>query len=788
MDIVSQRRGKKAAILGLVFQIVLSTVMLAVWLETDSLSAMSAYWLLSGGAALWLMAAVLFYCRQLQQQEALELEEIAAGPATATIFDAQDRTLRPAANRLAWISRWIVPIFTLLFAAYGITISVLLLRHLALNTISLLAQAPTDALTASGVFCVIGAFLGFMLSRYCTGMGSQEIYRPLRAAGSYLLTNVLAVLAVLAGLAFAHFGRYTSVDVVAAFVLPAVQLVLGVELAINLLLDIYRPRVPGQEQRLAFDSRLFNLIADPGRVGHSIAETLNYQFGFEVSKTWFYQLLSRAMIPLLAAGVVILLGLTTVVIVPQGEKAAIFHYGKIARQVEAGQYLKWPWPIDHVERFDVQAIHDIYLGAGKARNPTIVNGHELALWSEEHGQWEEKDFLVAVQPESMFRDNPNVANVPAVNIIKLVVLVQYRIKDVVRYGFIYDDPEKQLELMAYREMVRYLASATLMDRVDSSDRPQAIMTFGRQAAADELKRRIKNVVESDLGVEIVNVGIQGVHPPQENGDKTADEQGKPTSAAKAYEAVMEAERKMGQKRYDAQALANEILTRAAGNPGQALRLALAIRKQRELESLSRAKEQNLGGRIDETIAWAREEERSLDVDIAHDKLMGKVPPPPGRQPTSASAVEDEFRERLELREQYHRYIAELEDIKAGQPGKLAEALALANTAVEDLFKSSSGQPAALEAAAQANRWATELDGRAKAENFQRELAAYKNAPNIYMLDRYMDVYDQVMPGLPKYVFGVDRNKLDLRVDLRTEAQPMEGVMEKNAGNTGKQGG
>jgi hypothetical protein len=54
-----------------------------------------------------------------------------------------------------------------------------------------------------------------------------------------------------------------------------------------------------------------------------------------------------------------------------------------------------------------------------------------------------------------------------------------------------------------------------------------------------------------------------------------------------------------------------------------------------------------------------------------------------------------------------------------------------------------------------------------------------------MLDRYLDVYDQVMPGLPKYVFGVDRNKLDLRVDLRTEAQPMEGAMEKGADNTNK---
>ena len=77
-----------------------------------------------------------------------------------------------------------MPIFTLLFAAYNITISVLVLRYLSHNSANLLAHSPASAMTASIVFCVIGAFLGFMLSRYCTGMGSQEIYRPLRAAGS----------------------------------------------------------------------------------------------------------------------------------------------------------------------------------------------------------------------------------------------------------------------------------------------------------------------------------------------------------------------------------------------------------------------------------------------------------------------------------------------------------------------------------------------------------------------------------------------------------------------------
>ena len=59
-------------------------------------------------------------------------------------------------------------------------------------------------------------------------------------------------------------------------------------------------------------------------MGHSIAETLNYQFGFEVSKTWFYQLLSRAFVPLVVLGILVMFLISTIVIVPEGNQAVLF--------------------------------------------------------------------------------------------------------------------------------------------------------------------------------------------------------------------------------------------------------------------------------------------------------------------------------------------------------------------------------------------------------------------------------------------------------------------------------
>ena len=401
MDIVTQRRGKRVSILGWIFQVVLGGTMVVVWLCTGSPAALAATLLIAAGKGLWIMAAVLFYCRQLQQQEQIELQELSSRAKAGTIFESERSSeMRPAANRLAWILKWVVPIYTLLFAAGNILAGVAMLRLLAPGDVKLVHD--NVAMIHSVVFCVIGAFLAFMLSRYCTGMGSQEVYRPLRAAGSFLLVNVLAVVAVVVSLAFDCYGR-SGLDLVVGYVLPAIQIVLGAELALNFLLDIYRPRMPGQEQRLAYDSRLFNLVAEPGRVGHSIAETLNYQFGFEVSKTWFYQLLSRAMLPMLALGVLVLLALSSVVIVPDGEKAAIFRWGKYQREVEAGQYLKLPWPIDTADRFNVAALHDVYLGAGEKRDPRLINGREVNLWTEEHGRREEKDFLLAVPEKKELR-------------------------------------------------------------------------------------------------------------------------------------------------------------------------------------------------------------------------------------------------------------------------------------------------------------------------------------------------------------------------------------------------
>jgi len=758
---ILQRRGKNVAIAGAVLQFVFTAVMGVIWLWTGSLSAASCVLFLAGGVGLWLMAAVLFYCRQLQRREAMELEEIAAGgAASSSIFERADGIeVRPAAARAAWMERWALPVFTLLWAGYHFAVGALILRYL------LSAEALEPANAAQGaLFAVLIAFLAFLFSRYATGMASQSDWRLLRPGGSYLLVSAIFTAAVAVALLAAYQG-YAKTDLVVAHVIPVVQFLLGAELVLNFVLDLYRPRTPGVQRRPSFDTRLFNYIAEPGRIGHSIAEALNYQFGFEVSKTWFYRLLSRAFVPLLVFAAVVLVAMSSVLIVHEGEQDVLLRWGKLdpARGVlRPGLHFKWPWPVDVAQRFDVGRVHEILLGAGARRSgeqlqAAFVKGREIYLWTQEHGRREELDFLLAVPPTVRRSDAEEGLKPPPVSIIKLVVPVQYLIEDVYKYGYRFTDARKLLECVAYRQMVRYAASATLDSSVGEGigDRPEAIMTYGRQRAAAELKRLIQAAAdELGLGVRITYVGLLAVHPPAE--------------AAPAFEEVLQAERRQDEKRYKAEAEANRTLARVAGDPASALKLALAIRTLEELEGLRHLQTvSELTRTVDRYIRAAEQDIEALREEIERERLLGKLLQGGG------AAKEQLLDEHLRHVEMLRRIAGQID--ADGRVPELSGRIEQARRLAGRLFSEAAGEPAALVAQAVGYRWGRELTEQARAESFRRELLAFEAGPNIYMLDRRLDVLDEVLPGISKYVLGVDRRKIELWLNWEQQPEAMEGV-------------
>ena len=767
---IAQRRGKNVAIAGTFVQLGITAAMLVIWLHTGSLAAFSAMLLSLAGVPLWLMVGFLFYCRQLAGREEAELEDLAKHGATkGTIFETEDGAeLRPAASRLAFVERWIVPIFTLLWAGLQVAFAAILLSYPLLRALGKALIDPLDTVLTHEIsnpqqgmlLVVVVGFAAFLFSRYAIGMGRDRQWRLLRATGSYLLANVLLMAALLGGLIGASQNSF-KIDLVVAYLAPVIQIVLAAELLLNFILDLYRPRVPGQEYRPSFDSRLCNLLAESGRVGHSIAETLNYQFGFEVSRTWFYQLLSKAFVPLLVFAAVVLIGISSIVFVREGEQHVVLHWGRPDRVLNAGMHLKWPWPIDNSKRFNVAKVHEIVLGLGEEdpnrwkeldHKDDDSTKAEVSLWTKEHPheQREELDFLVAVPPEARKADQ----EAASVSVIKLVVPVQYVITDVYKYGFTVRDPKELLKAEAHRQMVQYCASATLDSPVPGAgaNRPEAIMTYGRGRAARELQKRIQAAVDRlDMGVKITFVGLLAAHPPPE--------------VAEEFEKVLEAERRKDVKRYQAEAEAHKTLVHVAGDPDLALELAMAIRALEELRGLQQLHGEwsELKSRVRDAIRDAHNNISSLEEEILREKLLGRE-----------TAKED-------LQERYKAYLTLLKEIDAGpETFDYAGNIDAREMEVEELFAKNTGEASVLVARAEAWSWERELSERARYESFRRELMAFQASPKVYSFDRRMDAWDAVLPGSIKYVFGVDPNRVEVRLDWGEEVETMGGVYQEEA--------
>jgi len=798
-----QRRGRNIALAGAALQAVFTVTMIVLGTEgsTNAKGAMASAWFLGGGVLVWLMVAVVFYCRQLAAQEEAELAELSArGETAGGLFeDDRDLSLRPAHKRVRFVAKWVVGGFTLVLAGWQVAFAVLVLGALRF-LVGQETLPPMGNLEHGVAFSALVALVAFLFSRYCTGMASEPQWRPLRSAASYLAVNAVAVAAVLGGYLFAFWG-YRVVDVGVAFAVPIVQLVLAAELLINLVLDFYRPRLPGQERRLAFDSRLFNLFSEPGRLGHSIAETLNYQFGFEVSGTWFFQLLGKALMPLVVLGIAVLFLLTSIVVVYQGQQSVVLHWGRRdeGRLLGPGIHLKWPWPVDTAEHFDVGKVKELRVGVGEQREPIRAkNGREIRLWTQTHGQYMERNFLVAIPPErAASRTTTQAAGrddrrPPPVNIIKLVLSVRYRIADAYRFGYRFADAESLLEGAAYREMIRYCASATLHEEVGGDpNRPEAIMTSGRGKASAALAERIGKAVGAgglDLGVEIVAVEVVAVHPPSE--------------VAGDYEAVLAAERGMDGTRYAAEGEANRMLAAVAGDPDSALVLALAIRRLEQLENLSGLRDNaaEFKRHVEGHVRDAGANIKMLRAAIKREALMGKLGAegaraaggaPAGPKPSEALRVpakqlggslgellEDLSRWELldevcrapatpkqRLAALYVRHVLDLLAAGADPAGfDFAAKSAGAREQADALFDRATGKPAQQVAQAQAYRQEREMSERTRAEAFQRELLAYHASPDMYMLDRWLDVWDEILPGMTKYILGVPRDQVELRMD------------------------
>jgi regulator of protease activity HflC (stomatin/prohibitin superfamily) len=588
----SSKRAEYLALASLALSVLFFVITLLIGLRSGFFAVFAVSWLILATVLVWFVLSLQFHQRSLAEQEKLDMTQLARDKEAPTIFQAGDERARLFADsqrRLQILEKWFIPIFSAVIAVYLLAIGLYLLRTVPAGSETELKQPLLVA-----IFMTAIAFVSFLVSRYATGMSAQAQWKPLRAGGSFMLGAAVLCFALAVAMALAHFHIFVVITVI-SWVIPILLVVLGAETALNVVLDIYRPRLKDRYSRAAFDSRLLGIINEPGGIFRSVASAIDYQFGFNVSQTWFYKLLERAIVPLVLFAAITLYLLSCVVVVAPNEEAIIEHFGNPldkagnVRHAGPGLTFKWPWPVDIVYKYPTKTVAELSIGFVPETDPKtgeVIPEREL-LWGKAHYK-EEYNLLVA--SEQTVEDTS--AGAAPISLVVAAVPVQYRINDLYAYLYSHNEPEKLLEAICYRELTKFAANARI--EVDSeADLEHSLLGAGRAEAKEVLTREIQKAADvENLGVEIVFVGLQGIHPPAE--------------VAEAYQEVIGAYQEKQARILEAQAERNKILSSLAGSVLYADELcALAAEYQAAEDENDAGNIEKLGRRLDAALAQAK---------------------------------------------------------------------------------------------------------------------------------------------------------------------------------------
>ncbi|RKY25252.1 MAG: hypothetical protein DRP62_01750 [Planctomycetota bacterium] len=599
----SSKRAEYVAWASLILNVVFFAIALLVgrWSGFFVVSAVS--WLILSSAIIWFVLVIQFHQRSLAEQEKLDMSQLAGAERDSTIFRAKGEhatLFAVAQRRLQVLEKWFIPVFAALTAVYQAGIGLYLLKGIPAFA-GMTQGAGAEVETKQPLVCAICmtaiAFVSFLMSRYAIGMSassSEPGWKPLRAGGSSLIGTAVVCFTLAVALAFVQFNVVFLINII-GYVIPVLLIVLGVETGLNVILDIYRPRIKGQYGRAAFDSRLLGIISEPGEILHTAAGAIDYQFGFKVSQTWFYKLLAKAIVPLILFACITLYLLSCIVVVAPNEESIIEHFGNPVndagkvRLVGPGLTFKYPWPIDIAYKYPTKKIRELYIGYVPKTDPKtgqVIREREL-LWGKSHYEQEYNVLVASEQTTGEFGEGA----VP-VSLVKANVPVHYRIKDL--YSFIYEHnkPKELLESICYRELAKFTASARI-EVDDQAGIEHSLLGSGRAEAKRILTDRIQKAADAEhLGVEIVFLGLQGVHPPPE--------------VAADYQKVVGAVQKKQALILGAHAERNKTLSSIAGSVSYANHLYdLAAEYQSAKGKVDAGKIRQLAVELDEAFAQAK---------------------------------------------------------------------------------------------------------------------------------------------------------------------------------------
>lgn len=262
-----------------------------------------------------------------------------------------------------------------------------------------------------------------------------------------------------------------------------------------------------------------------------ILSYLERNTGITMRSLWSIRLIKHILPYMLMAGVAIFWLATGVVQIESHQKGAHYRMGELQEEVlEPGIHFTLPWPFDRVEIYNTESINKVTIGYTSTQNTDNT-------WTGNHGNSEYK-LLMGSGDE----------------LCSINLRIEYRISDLNEYVRTSASPDKLMEAKAYELVTERTISTDL----------NSLLSVDREAFAEDFKAElIREVNAYKVGIEIVSVVLESIHPPVE--------------VALVYQQTIGAEIDAQKQIYDAQGIAAVTLEEAKQNAYTAEQKALAAK-------------------------------------------------------------------------------------------------------------------------------------------------------------------------------------------------------------------
>lgn len=213
-------------------------------------------------------------------------------------------------------------------------------------------------------------------------------------------------------------------------------------------------------------------------------------------------------------------------VVQQGERGVVLRFGALHEVNSAGLHWRFPYPIETVEKVNVEQVSTIEIGYrsdGRGVGKTKIPREALMITGDE-------------------------------NIIDIEFAVQYRVKHAEDFLFNVRDPEVTIA-QATESAVREIVGKSTLDFA---------LTEGRDTVAQDAQALLQRILDRyETGIEVVTVKTQKAQPPE--------------AVKPAFDDAVKAREDQQRLINEAEAYANDVVPRARGAAARVLEQAEGYR-------------------------------------------------------------------------------------------------------------------------------------------------------------------------------------------------------------------